>query len=302
MIRRNVEKEVLTYGDFLGTELKVTHYFASELNEQHAPTKGVILYFHGGGFIYGYREDLPTVYLQMLVENGYELLSFDYPLAPEVQFSDILTCVQRSLEWYIRKGSKELNKQGIPYVVMGRSAGGYLALQAGIYMMKEIPQHAPQAIISFYGFFNLNLPVFQMPSRYYRSYQPVSDQIVAGLTDNGCVVGQENDNRFLIYLASRQRGDWLDKLAVSKDSIQFYSLSLEDIQLLPPLFLASATRDPDVPVQQSRRLSQLHDRAVLHLVNANEHDFDRTDTENLGKEVYSHLIQWLDALVDKSEN
>lgn len=294
MSQVNVHKNVFPYADYLGTQLEVTHYSSGQKE-----ARGMILYFHGGGFVYGHREDLPDEYIQMFLSEGYEVLAFDYPLAPEISFEEILGQVKQGLDWYIDSGQTELNAQTIPYFIMGRSAGAHLALQLGHYAQTYDQKKQPKAIISFYGFFNLNLPAFQMPSRHYRSYPDVDERMLNRIVGEGCEVGKEHDDRFLIYLAGRQTGQWLEMLFNSKNQIKNYSLSKEAIKQLPPLFLTAATHDPDVPAQQSRMMNQLNDQAVLKLVRSSEHDFDRTDIEGDGRKVYDDLIQWLDALVDQ---
>ena len=43
--------------------------------------KACILYFHGGGLLYGHSEDLPRAHLKRLTSAGYPVASFEYPLA-----------------------------------------------------------------------------------------------------------------------------------------------------------------------------------------------------------------------------
>lgn len=46
-----------------------------------------IIYFHGGGLIWGDRDDLPQAYIDLFLKAGYHLLTVDYPLAPENSFT-----------------------------------------------------------------------------------------------------------------------------------------------------------------------------------------------------------------------
>ena len=55
------------------------------------PAKAAILYFHGGGLLYGDREDLPELHKELFTSAGYVIISFDYPLAPAVKIDDILS-------------------------------------------------------------------------------------------------------------------------------------------------------------------------------------------------------------------
>ena len=42
-----------------------------------------ILYLHGGGLLYGIKDDLPEIYINKFLDSGYDILLLDYPLAPE---------------------------------------------------------------------------------------------------------------------------------------------------------------------------------------------------------------------------
>ncbi|KFN12369.1 alpha/beta hydrolase [Paenibacillus macerans] len=86
--------------------------------------KGTILYFHGGGLIFGHREDLPPKYISLLAENGYGLLALDYLLAPESKLPAIMQAIHRSIEWFMKEGLHTLKIDPSNYYVMGRSAGG----------------------------------------------------------------------------------------------------------------------------------------------------------------------------------
>ena len=50
--------------------------------DQKITPKACILYFHGGGLLYGHKEDLPEGHLIKLTEAGYIIIAYDYPLAP----------------------------------------------------------------------------------------------------------------------------------------------------------------------------------------------------------------------------
>ena len=42
-----------------------------------------VFYLHGGGLVYGERDDLPAPYVRAFADAGYTLVCADYPLAPE---------------------------------------------------------------------------------------------------------------------------------------------------------------------------------------------------------------------------
>ena len=62
-----------------------TVYFDTEQK-----TKACILYFHGGGLLFGTRTDLPKLHLTALTEAGYCIAACDYQLDPAVKIDRIL--------------------------------------------------------------------------------------------------------------------------------------------------------------------------------------------------------------------
>ena len=100
-----------------GLTLSVTiHIPLPDRNRQCA-----VLYFHGGGLLYGQRDDLPEVYVKMFLEAGYTLYCFDYPLAPETCLSGIHKAVQDCARWFC---DSEYQSGGFTgWFLFGRSAG-----------------------------------------------------------------------------------------------------------------------------------------------------------------------------------
>ncbi|WP_092085054.1 hypothetical protein [Dolosicoccus paucivorans] len=62
---------------------------------------------------------------------------------------------------------------------------------------------------------------------------------------------------------------------------------------MPPTFLAAARKDADVPATQTRNLAKLIPNNELHLINSDQHDFDRTQLATHGRKVYAALVEWL---------
>lgn len=52
--------------------------------------KTALLYFHGGGFVFGSRTDLPAPYIEHITSHGIGIVAVDYPLAPETKFPTLL--------------------------------------------------------------------------------------------------------------------------------------------------------------------------------------------------------------------
>lgn len=267
-----------------GLQLYGTFYRRSE-NKDY---KGTILYFHGGGMVFGHREDLPQPYISLLTENGYGLLALDYLLAPESKLPAIMQGISQSIEWFIQEGSNALNLEHSGYYLMGRSAGGYLALYHAAHASTK-----PRGVISFYGYYTLNDASFNVPNRYYLQFPQVSDQMMDSLIVNQLIASEPSKQRYLLYLATRQRGSWISFILGNSQQSKNYELTKDQLAALPATFITAATQDSDVPVRQSRMLHKFIPESELHLVESEEHDFDRTQVDGLGIEIYCKLVEWL---------
>lgn len=86
---------------------------------------GVIVFFHGGGWVVGALEDYETYTRTLAERSGFAVLAVDYRLAPEAPFPAGLEDCEDSLR-AVLSGQVEGCPPG-PVVVMGDSAGGNLA-------------------------------------------------------------------------------------------------------------------------------------------------------------------------------
>jgi acetyl esterase/lipase len=98
---------------------KVPHSNPSDL----AP---VIVMIHGGSWHAGNRGELPAINAY-LASRGYAVASIDYRLAPQHKFPAALEDVRAAIA-YLKEHAAELNLDAQRIVLMGRSAGGHLAL------------------------------------------------------------------------------------------------------------------------------------------------------------------------------
>lgn len=80
----------------------------------------MVLFFHGGGFVFGGLESHDDTVGDLCVETGIEMISVDYRLAPEhphpASFEDALA----AFDWLAAATSQ-------PIILLGESAGGTLA-------------------------------------------------------------------------------------------------------------------------------------------------------------------------------
>lgn len=136
---KNYEKHVFTYKKVQNHEIKA-NIFIPKVKQKHP----VLVYFHGGGFIFGNRDEgLPKVLRDELVRNNYAVVSSDYRLAPETKLDEILKDVRDVITYLRKDGVKKFNIDGDKIAIGGGSAGGYLALSTGYNV-----EPAPKAIIA----------------------------------------------------------------------------------------------------------------------------------------------------------
>lgn len=98
-----------------------THAIPIRIYRTPAPeAAGMVLYFHGGGFVLGGLDSHDDVCAELCARSGYEVVSVDYRLAPEhlhpAAFDDAISTFEWAATAY--KG---------PILLCGDSAGGNLA-------------------------------------------------------------------------------------------------------------------------------------------------------------------------------
>ena len=256
-------------------------------------SKGVLLYFHGGGLLYGHRNDLPKLHIDKLNDSGYSILSFDYRLAPEAKFDLILEDVLDAIKFYIDHRN-ELGFLDLPYFLWGRSAGAYLALLAST---KDLsPQ--PKGIISYYGYGFTVSNWFNTSNIHYLKYPKISkDQAYTVVQDQFVAVG-DIYQRYPLYIYARQTGNWISMITEDNEAEFLRKHSLLNLSKdfnFPPTFIAHNFRDEDVPFMESVELSKLIKDSTLFTCSAEEHDFDRQEKNKNTMELLNKTLDFLDS-------
>src|SRR5690625_1163883 len=276
--------ETFVYKNFKGLELKSSYYQATTNVKNH-----VLLYFHGGGLVYGTRDDLPANHLQTLLENGYHVLTFDYPLAPETGLPEIYECVKEAVQWFQENSQEKFSVSKEAFSLFGRSAGAYL-----VYLLardSEVPN--PEKVIAFYGYDSLLYEEFTKPSTYYKKFPSMPKAILDRMIGDTPVAHGPIQTRFTLYLHARQSGEWMNFLGVDKKEAEKFSLTDEELSSLPPVFIAHSDADEDVPYKIGKKLSEKIPKSYFHEVKVMEHDFDREAEAPQTIQVYQKLIDWL---------
>lgn len=257
--------------------------------ENRSRSQPLIIYIHGGGLIYGSREDLPQKHIDLLGDLGYQILALDYPLIPENSLQDIIS----SLSEGIQQGIETYSSTG-EYILFGRSAGAYLTL---LLSSQYLSDNKPNAIISFYGYYHLEDPLLCGESRYYNKYPKLDDNLINPLiSKEKNIFSAPIEQRYPIYLSYRQRGTWIEHFI--KDSEQKITLSLseQDIKSLPKMFITASQDDSDVPFSQSQKLHNLASDSTLITVQHLPHDFDKLVDDPQTTHMLNELSKWLNAI------
>lgn len=270
-----------------------------------------VLYLHGGGLVFGSREDLPEPYVRMFLKAGYTLVALDYPLAPEASIGQINDFVFDA--WQELIAAPQLAGKFRAHVLFGRSAGAYLSLMLSARIVREagLTQNPkalplPAAILDYYGFYNLSDPAFFEPSARHKALARVTQESLA--PELACATPKFSarlSSRYNIYVYARQNpGVWLRFMGLtaadgSLDAALADKNSLCEAELvqLPPTFITASTSDGDVPYRISKQLKRLLPNSKLHTVYYLDHDFDRDTSNPAGQEAYQAAIRFLNERV-----
>ncbi len=116
--------QVHTYSRAEGGDLKLDFYRAQGATGS-APC---VVLLHGGGWDSGSRSDF-TELNRFLAASGYAVASLDYRLSPRHTYPAPVEDVRAALAWLTAQAG-QLGLDADRFVLMGRSAGGQVALQA----------------------------------------------------------------------------------------------------------------------------------------------------------------------------
>lgn len=94
---------------------------------KEAEARHVILYFHGGGYVFGQPEQVDEQMFKIASDLKATIISVDYRLSPQYQFPIPVLDGYDALLWTISNGKAALNIDPGHIIVFGASAGGHLA-------------------------------------------------------------------------------------------------------------------------------------------------------------------------------
>lgn len=284
---RDDMKKVFQYAEYQGLPLDISYYPAKA--QPDIKSRPAIIYFHGGGFIFGQRDDLPIPYIELLTANGYPLVTVDYPLAPEAKLRDIFQALTEFFAWFDLHYADKLKLFNTDKILFGRSAGAYLALM----WAKRLPV---KAVISFYGYYTFFHNHFTEASPYFSKYPAVPAEHALSIIQAQPMVSSTIEARYLLYLYYRQSGSWPKALLAESENLDAYSIKVAELAQLPATFLAASRTDEDVPFFLSKLLDKNIPQTQFIQLDDLPHDFDRDPNLPTSIPTYRSLLAWLNDL------
>jgi acetyl esterase/lipase len=283
-------KKTVIYKEDINLSIKADFYGTYQEN---AP---VVIYIHGGGLIWGTREEISKEMIKLYTDNGFSLFSIDYRLAPSTKLPEILNDIEDAIQWIQLEGPKQFSIDPKKIAVVGSSAGGFLALSTGTFTLK------PRAIVSLYGYGDLVGSWAVSPSKYYCQKDKVSKELAYKLITNRIVTEASVDERFLFYVYARQNGVWIEEITGvnplnNKEGLYPFCPNRTVTPEFPPTLLLHGTNDTDVPYEQSvfmrAALIKQSVEAKLITIPNGEHVFDKDFQDPIVQRALNQVIDFL---------
>ncbi len=210
-----------------------------------------VVWIHGGALIMGNRHGVPGDIRKLCKAQNYVLVSLDYRLAPEVKLPAIIEDIQDAFRWLHRDGVTNYHIAPKKILVAGGSAGGYLTLMTGICVEPK-----PKALLSYYGYGDIDADWYVKPSAHYRQQPLVTKEEAYSVVGGEPITGEEGRDRFKFYLYLRQNGLWTIEVAgfdpkTETAKIDPYCPVRNVTPQYPPTMLLHGTADTDVDYKEA---------------------------------------------------
>jgi acetyl esterase/lipase len=180
----------------------------------------VLINIHGGGWNHGTKESQTG--FSTFFKMGFAVANVEYRLTPQATAPAAIEDVRCAL-LYLVKNSAELNIDADKIVIMGGSAGGHLALMAGLLQNDNR--------------FDTNCPL----KKQFKIVAIIDKYGLADLTT---------------LLSGRSVREWLGVHAGDAKFVQSVSPINYVTKTSPPTFIVHGDADPTVPYQQSVELQK----------------------------------------------
>lgn len=134
-----------------GTEVRLRIHYP----EQRRAGLGVLVYFHGGGFVLNGVATHERLMRLLAARSGAAVVGVSYTLAPELRFPGQLDEALAALAW-VRTEGADFGLDPERVAVGGDSAGANLALSASL-ALRDRGEPLPRLGLLFYGMYSADL-------------------------------------------------------------------------------------------------------------------------------------------------
>lgn len=258
--------------------------------------RAIVIYVHGGGLLYGNRNDLPKLHIEKLTSAGFTICNIDYPLSPQMKISGIIEDLTTTINeirvklYNCLAASELILQEHLPMFIWGRSAGAYLSL---LLATNDKLNEKINGIISYYGYGFFTDGWYEIPSTFYTKLPQVdASSLDLGKDEITCTGPLET--HYSTYVYARQQGRWKELFYEGRDKYFYvdYTLRLKD-KLCAPLFAAHSTGDTDVPFQEFQALAAKY-APVKFVTMETEHDFDRNIESEVTKNLLDETVKFIE--------
>jgi epsilon-lactone hydrolase len=135
--------QMIVPGDIRTTQTTLGNRPALHVEPDSGPRDGTILYFHGGGFVFGSPETALSLTGHLVAKTGFGAYSLDYRLAPEHPFP---AAIEDTLSAYRALLDSGIDPSTIAFA--GDSAGGGLTVTTCL-AARDAGLPLPAAIVAF---------------------------------------------------------------------------------------------------------------------------------------------------------
>ena len=253
--------ETVVYKVAEGCEIKADVY-----RKGTGAGKPAVLWIHGGALIMGSRKSVDRRLLLPWLDLGYVVVSIDYRLAPETKLVGIIDDLEDAYRWMRADGSRRFGIDRDRIAAAGGSAGGYLTLMTGICCDPR-----PRALVSYYGYGDIDGPWYAAPDAFYRKQKLVAKEEALSQVENHPISDPPSGrNRGSFYLYCRQNGLWPKEVTGHDPHAEprwfdLYCPVRNVTTMYPPALLIHGTEDTDVPYQESKDMdAKLTEIGVEH--------------------------------------
>ncbi|MCW5966854.1 MAG: alpha/beta hydrolase [Bryobacterales bacterium] len=218
-----------------------------------------VLLIHGGGYRQGSRKAVLRIHAIPYLRKGFVVASIDYRLTQTAKAPAAVNDTLAALDWF-HSNAKRLNVDNSRIITVGASAGGHLALMAGMVtkQAKLGPVRSVAAIINVFG-----------------------------VADMGELLTGPNKQDVIL--------DWIPDGPAQREMARAMSPIIYVRKGLPPVKSVHGTEDPTVPYEQSVRLTRLlREKGVtaeLISVPGGKHGFD---DKTWNEDVYPQIFEFLE--------